>query len=203
MKKILCFGDSNIFGYNPENGLRLNQNSRWTGILQTLLPADYLIIEEGCNNRTAFSDNFEGEFKTGYKILPHILSCDLFFIILAIGINDTQFAYNVTPDDIKNGITELVKISKQKSPNAKILLVCPSIIKECILKTHFSALFDKNSIEKSKLYPQIYEEIALENNCLFTDLNTVAKTCDIDGLHYLKSEHKIIAEEIKKIILSV
>lgn len=37
MKKILCYGDSNTFGYNPANGLRFDENNRWSGILKSTL----------------------------------------------------------------------------------------------------------------------------------------------------------------------
>ena len=65
MKKILCYGDSNTFGYNPETGGRYDKNTRWSGILSYLLKENYEIIEEGMNNRTAFFKNPEG-----YGIVP-------------------------------------------------------------------------------------------------------------------------------------
>ena len=34
MKKILCYGDSNTFGYNPYDASRYNEHTRWTAILQ-------------------------------------------------------------------------------------------------------------------------------------------------------------------------
>jgi len=46
MKNILCYGDSNTYGYNPENGQRYDYNIRWTGILQNLLGLEYRVIEE-------------------------------------------------------------------------------------------------------------------------------------------------------------
>ena len=46
--RILCFGDSNTWGYTPGSGLR-NPN-RWTRVLKDLLP-EYEIIEEGLNAR--------------------------------------------------------------------------------------------------------------------------------------------------------
>ena len=69
MKKILCFGDSNTFGFNPENGKRFDEKTRWTGILKSKLKDLYIVQEAGCNNRTAFSDNPSGENFTGYKAL--------------------------------------------------------------------------------------------------------------------------------------
>ena len=52
MTTILCYGDSNTYGYNPVNGLRYPKDVRWTGVLQKLLGEQYAVIEEGCNCRT-------------------------------------------------------------------------------------------------------------------------------------------------------
>ena len=60
MTTILCYGDSNTYGYNPVNGLRYPKDVRWTGVLQKLLGEQYAVIEEGCNGRT-----------TVLKILPN------------------------------------------------------------------------------------------------------------------------------------
>lgn len=51
MKTVLCYGDSNTYGFNPSNRLRYRRNVRWTGRLQELLGEDYYIVEEGCNGR--------------------------------------------------------------------------------------------------------------------------------------------------------
>ena len=199
MKNVLCFGDSNTFGFNPENGTRYDKNTRWTGILQTLCKDKFHIIEAGCNNRTAFSDNPAGKMFTGYKILPELLNSNIDYVILAIGINDLQFQYNTSLDDIKNGISNLVKMVKSSLANVKIILVSSAELTENVLKSPiFSTLFDKGSIEKSKHLAKIYEQIALENNCDFIDLNTIASTSTIDGLHFEPQEHKKIANEIFK-----
>lgn len=199
MKNVLCFGDSNTFGFNPENGTRYDKNTRWTGVLQTLCKDNFHIIEAGCNNRTAFSDNLAGKMFTGYKILPELLNSNLDCVILAIGVNDLQFQYNASLDDIKNGISNLVKMVKNTVQNAQIILISQTDITENVLKSPiFSTLFDKGSIEKSKHLAKIYEQIALENNCDFIDLNKIASTSVIDGLHFEPQEHKKIAIEIFK-----
>lgn len=38
MKNILCFGDSNTWGYDPVTGSRYAYDVRWTGRLQQMLP---------------------------------------------------------------------------------------------------------------------------------------------------------------------
>ena len=71
MKNILCFGDSNTWGYSPQDGSRFPPNVRWTGTLQKTLGAEYNIIEEGLNGRTTFI-NEEGEdarpFRSGSDV---------------------------------------------------------------------------------------------------------------------------------------
>lgn len=47
MTTILCYGDSNTYGYNPVNGLRYPKDVRWTGVLQKMLGEEYEVIEEG------------------------------------------------------------------------------------------------------------------------------------------------------------
>ena len=54
--KILCYGDSNIWGYIPATGKRYPANIRWTGLLQEKLGNDFEIIEEGLNSRTTDLD---------------------------------------------------------------------------------------------------------------------------------------------------
>lgn len=56
-KRILCFGDSNTWGYDGQTGLRFAEDVRWTGVLQSLLGPEYTVLEEGQNGRTTvFAD---------------------------------------------------------------------------------------------------------------------------------------------------
>lgn len=199
MNNILCFGDSNTFGFNPSNGKRFDKNVRWTGILQALCKDNFHIVEAGCNNRTAFVNNPSGKLFTGKKLLPEILDKDFSFVILALGINDLQFQYNVTLGDIKQGIGDIIKIVKNSIPKTKIILISPTTLTPDVLTSPiFSKLFDNTSIEKSKYLPSIYKELANTNNCDFIDLNKLAKPSTLDGLHFEPDEHKKIAQEIFK-----
>ena len=60
MKKILCYGDSNTFGFNPKDGSMFDDKTRWTAVLKENLGSDYEIIEEGACDRTGFVDNDKG-----------------------------------------------------------------------------------------------------------------------------------------------
>ena len=200
MKKILCFGDSNTYGYIPKNGARYDKNTRWTGVLSLLSHGKFEIIEDGCNNRTVFAENPTGKIFTGYEILPELLTGDFDAVVLAIGINDTQFLYNLSSIEIASGVEKLINIVKVKSPQAKILLVAPSILTDDVLNGNFACLFDRTSIEKSRQLPLLYQKIAEKQNIEFLDLNSVAKTSSLDGLHYAPEQHLKIAQAIFTIL---
>ncbi len=202
MKKVLCFGDSNTYGFIPSSGGRYGKDVRWTGVLQKLLGAGFNVIEEGCNNRTCFVENPDGKLFTGIKILPELLTPDLDFVILSIGVNDLQFQYGRNLSDFSTGIGALIELVKSKSHSAKIILASPPIIRKNILKSFFAAMFDSESIEKSLKLPEIYEKCAKEKGCIFLDLNKIVKTSDIDGLHYEAEEHRKIAEAFAQLLLN-
>lgn len=200
MKKVLCFGDSNTYGFVPGKCTRYDKNSRWTGVLQALCGSDFSIIEGGCNNRTAFVDNPAGAEQTGYKILPEYFTKDYFdIVVLAIGINDLQLFFKPTLEEFEQGIEKLIKITKDLSPNAKIILVCPSKLDLAGIKSGvFSFQFDEISVEKSYHLPQIYKKLAEKYACELVDLNEIVKVSPLDGLHFSAESHKTIAENLYK-----
>lgn len=200
MKKILCFGDSNTYGFIPQSGLRYDINTRWTGILQTLCNNEFEITEAGCNNRTAFIDNPTGINQTGYKILPEYLKTNFFdIIILAIGINDLQRFFNPTLNEFEHGMEKLIQITKNLSPKSKIILICPSKLNLAGINNGiFSYQFDKISVEKSGKLSPIYKSLAEKYKCHFIDLNNIVEVSPLDGLHFSPKSHKTIAENLYK-----
>ena len=196
MKRVLCFGDSNVFGYIPQNGGRYDRNIRWTGVLQSLSDDEFEIIEAGCNNRTAFSRNPDGIMYTGCEILPQLLSEDLDCVVLAVGINDLQPFYNTSFADIRNGIEKLIDIVRSKCPRAVIILAAPSVLTDDILCGNFSCLFDESSIEKSFQIANIYSEAASVKICEFINFEDIARVSYLDGLHYDAMAHRKIAEAV-------
>lgn len=196
MAEIVCFGDSNTFGFNPRNGKRYDENTRWSGILKQKLKDKFSVIETGCNNRTCYSINPYSDELTGFKALTKYLKPTTNYLILAVGLNDLQKFYSSTDKEIKEGITNLINIARKIAPEIEVVILAPSRIKKNILNSYFSALFNEEAIEKSIKMNKIYIDIAKENNCKIINLDEEVETSDIDGLHYLEDEHKKIAELI-------
>jgi lysophospholipase L1-like esterase len=87
---ILCFGDSNTWGYAASTQERLGRWDRWPGVLQRELGEDVHVIEEGQNGRTTVFDvPFEGD-RNGLTHLPVSLQTHhpLDVVIIDLGTND-------------------------------------------------------------------------------------------------------------------
>ncbi|MGA2640810.1 MAG: GDSL-type esterase/lipase family protein, partial [Spirochaetia bacterium] len=106
MREILCFGDSNTWGYDPVTQGRFPGDVRWTGVLQAALGPGFRVIEEGLNGRTTvWEDPVEGD-KMGKRHLPPCLESQapLDLVVLMLGTNDTKERYSAPPADIAAGV---------------------------------------------------------------------------------------------------
>lgn len=199
MKKILCYGDSNTFGFNPEDGSRYDDNNRWSGILKTTLQDRYVVIEEGLNNRTGFVDNPNGFNYSSILHFPKFTE-NLFVdvLILAIGTNDLQFLFNFDCKMFEAKLTEFINLAKTKSK--QIILIPPVIMLEDVCFGSFSHQFDKTSILKAKQANEIYKRIVVMTDCHYFDFNEFVKPSKKDGLHYDNNSHKLIAQKLTEFI---
>lgn len=137
MATILCYGDSNTFGYIPETGMRYPREIRWPGHLQMLLdtheeedqassasatcPASsdatvldkshsFTVIEEGCNGRTTVTDDPVEGWKNGLDYLKPCLNSHrpVDMVILMLGTNDLKEVFHKTAADIARDVGTLV-----------------------------------------------------------------------------------------------
>lgn len=207
MKTILCFGDSNTWGYEPVAANRYGRTVRWAGVLQQELGSDYLIIEEGCNGRTTvWDDPIEG-FKNGKEYLPPCLVSHkpLDLVIIMLGTNDLKKRFSLSAYDIADGAGVLVDIVQKSDTGPdgrppKVLLLAPPPLAKL---TDFAEMFE-GAEEKSRRLGQHYQRVALEYGCEFMDTAAVIVSSDLDGIHFAASEHKklgqAVAARVKEIL---
>ena len=200
MKKIICYGDSNTFGYNPVDGSRFDENTRWTGILQKNLVEDFEVVNEGACDRTGFADNPKGFLYSAQRHFPKMISKtnNIDLLILWIGTNDLQFQYDIGFNAIEKGFEKLILQAKEKS---KKIIVIPSVVlNENVLKGTFNFQFDETSIGKSKKVERIYKHLSNIEHCEYFNINKIVNPSEIDGLHYDEKSHKLIAEKLTEFI---
>ena len=207
MKTILCYGDSNTYGYDPATGRRYPADVRWTGVLRGLLGQDFSVIEEGCNGRTSvFLDPVEG-WKRGIDYLRPCLNTHkpVDLVVLMLGTNDLKVFYHASLEDIVNGVAELIDIihdftAEKQDYRAKVLLVAPALIGEDIENSPFNSDFDRTAIERSKGFAMAFEDLADRKGCLYFDAAKVAKVSELDQLHLSKEAHGNLARGLYEVI---
>ena len=209
MHSVFIYGDSNAFGFNPQNESRFAHHDRWTTKLGNLLGSDYQIINESLNGRTTVHDTlntFFGCNLNGRSLLVTLLNSHkpIHTIILALGTNDLNSVYLSKPSDIMNNIQVLIQdIQSQSSiemtgnpsmrPNILILGV-PG------LKPHPINLawgFPKNINAKAKELSILTETLEnYENNIFYLPLFEKVPISEIDGIHYDLDQQDLLANII-------
>ena len=207
MKTVLCYGDSNTYGFNPSNGLRYPKEIRWTGRLQKLLGENYLVVEEGCNGRTTvFEDPVEG-WKRGIDYLRPCLNTHkpVDIVILMLGTNDLKEVFEATAEDVAQGIETLVDIiqgfSMEKQGFApKVVLVSPPEIEEGVCMSAFSSSFGLRAAQESQKLAGYYREIAQKKGCLFLNAARHIRPSAEDYVHLGPEGHAMLAQVLFALI---
>ncbi|MBN2555103.1 MAG: SGNH/GDSL hydrolase family protein [Anaerolineales bacterium] len=199
MKNVLCFGDSNTWGWNPVDEKRYERRARWTGIFQELLGSDYYIIEEGMNSRTTIYPDAVEDFRSGKYFLPGLLFSHkpLDLVILMLGTNDLKHRFPLSAYDIAYGAGTLVEIIQKSGAGREgaapqVLLIAPPPIGP-LTKMKDREGF-KGGEEVSREFPEYYRHFADKFGVAFLDAGEIVVSSEIDGVHWAQSEHLKFAQ---------
>ncbi len=201
LKNIMCFGDSNTYGFIPgSGGARYDEHSRWTKLLQKRLGDAYYVIEEGLNGRTTIFDDLDKRFMNGSEYLEMCVATHrpLDLVILMLGTNDAKERYHAGPAEIAKGLEKLVRILRDPGIyHNHVLVISPIHIRESIVSSEYGIAF--NGLEgkvKSEGLAVEYEKVAKEYHCFFLDAAAYAKADDRDAIHLDAKDHAALAEAI-------
>ena len=202
MKKVLCYGDSNTFGYNPADCSRFDEQTRWTALLQENLPDDYQVINEGMCDRTGFVNNDKGDMFSAQRHFPKVIEKikNVHILILAVGTNDFQFKYDVSSEQIEKGLEKLILIAENHAK--RIIIIPPVILDKTVLEGYFVCQFNETSILKSQNAGNIFEKLSKQFGLELFDFNKFVTPSKTDGLHYDENGHKIIADKLTEFIMN-
>ena len=206
MKNILCFGDSNTYGFSPEwvkgNFGRHDTSIRWTCRLQELLGAEYRVIEEGLNGRTTVFDDPTMPGRNGLRYLRPCLESHmpLDLVIIMLGTNDTKDIFAASAPMIAMGLARLLRIVKDPTVYMgmrmpQILVAVPVPIGEGALQLP-DGITTQAMVDKSRALAPEFRKTADLYGCHFIDLGEVASTTDYEGVHLDADGHKAVAEAL-------
>ncbi|MBM7686270.1 GDSL-type esterase/lipase family protein [Defluviitalea raffinosedens] len=210
-KHIVCFGDSNTYGYRASDNGRFSEDERWTCLLSKKLGPDYLILEEGLPGRTTC---FEDPIHEGLSGLSYIYPClmshaPVDLLIIMLGTNDTKERFGVSAVCIALGLKRLIAKAiattdcwANKKPN--ILVVTPKSIEKEYENTAVYATMGKGCAEKSDQLREEYPKIAEMMGVHYFDANTVVKQYNkIDYMHLDEEGHEALATALAQLIPTI
>lgn len=207
MKTVLCFGDSNTWGYDPATKDRFPREVRWTGVLSSALGAEVQVIEEGLNGRTTvWNDPIEG-YKNGHDYLIPCLETHrpIDLVILMLGTNDLKKRFSVSAFDIANSAGVLVDVISKSAAGPqgqapRVLLIAPPPVAAL---REFAEMFE-GSQEKSLKLAAHYRRVAEGRGCSYLDAGSIIRSSDLDGIHFEPDQHRklgeAVAHEVRRIV---
>jgi lysophospholipase L1-like esterase len=207
MRTVLCYGDSNTWGYDPATRTRYPPHVRWTGVLASRLGAEYRVVEEGLNGRTT---RWDDPIEPGRNGLTSLCPCidshqPLDVIIVMLGTNDLKRRFDLSASDIAQSAAALAELAWRfthapDGSHAEVLLVAPPAISTL---TEFDQMFD-GAREKSRWFSHYYRLAAGWHHLPFFDAGSVIVSSEKDGIHFDAEEHRrlgeALADEVRRLV---
>lgn len=204
MRTILCYGDSNTWGYNAETQQRFDYHLRWTTLLSELLGNEFRLIDEGlCGRTTVFTDPLNYGLN-GFDMLEPIINTHMpiDLLIFMLGTNDCKQRYNAPAENISRGMMRLVeKALALKVP--KILIITPIYIDSKIYDTETGKYMGEKCSEKSFELATYYKNISISMNIDYLNANDIIKPNIIDFMHLDQTSLQPFAQLLYKKIQTI
>lgn len=206
MKTILCYGDSNTWGHDPEANSRFPRDERWPGVLRNRLGPEFLVIEEGLGGRTTVWDDPIEDYKSGKEYLIPCLETHkpLDLVIIMLGTNDLKHRFSLTAFDIAKGAGVLVDMVQKSNSGVNgnashVLLLAPPVIAKL---TEYAEMF-KGAEEKSRQFSKYFRQVAAEMHCSFLDTANIIVSSNYDGIHLEKAEHEKLGRAVAELVIKI
>ena len=194
MRTVLCYGDSNTWGFDPETRERFPEETRWPGVLRRELGDGYLVVEEGLPGRTTvWGDPIEGAHKNGRAYLRPCLESHrpIDLVTVMLGTNDLKARFALSASDIAQGAASLAEMALTSGCGPEggapvVLLIAPPPLGRL---TELAGMFE-GATEKSLGFSLHYKHFAEGCGCEFMDAAEFIVSSDVDGIHFDAEEQR-------------
>ena len=217
-KRVLCFGDSNTWGFipveTPPTTGRYAREQRWPHVMAAALGDGIEVIEEALNGRTTDAPDplmpVAGAGADGSAYLPVALASHLplDLVIIMLGTNDVKPHLARPAGRIDWGAKRLIDLVRTLDggvgttyPNPKILLVAPPPLGT--LSAFFQDMFEGGHAKTVAMAP-LYESVAKTTGAAFLNAGDHIETDGVDGVHFSEAMQRrlglAVAEKVQGIL---
>lgn len=218
MKKIICYGDSNTYGYDPRNGGgdRYDENHRWPEVMASAL-ADMgqkvEAVNSGFPGRTLSTVLFPDYYGNGTDLFSTSMKGQAPFdwLFVMLGSNDCLRPGSV--EQITARMAELIHKAKRapwwcESP--QILLLAPPQIgkmtdqrSDDYLGGYCAALGETTLagfFQKSKALRAAYRTLAEKEQVPFFDAGEIVQGCSVDYIHLTEDSQRQLGQAVARYV---
>ena len=201
MAVIVCYGDSNTYGFDQATFGRFSKAVRWPGVLAAAMGAAAEVIEEGLNGRTTIWDDpyLDGRNGRAY-LLPCLRShAPLDVVVIMLGTNDTKTIFGRSAAEIAAGAGALVDdvLASECGPDGgapRVLLVAPPGPGEVTERSEVWGFGEAKA--KGERMPGLYRTVASMAGVAFLDAAAVAGVDPEDGVHLTPQGHATLGHAV-------
>jgi len=200
---ILCFGDSNTWGFDADNLCRFPKEARWTTKLQEYLP-DSIVSEFGiCDMTFGTEDPFYKACNGAENIIPAIrANSPLDLVVVSLGINDCKkYLFNSVDKIIEDAGRLVFRIQgySDLNTNEPRVVVCGQCMPNNWVYKYYPKEFDISSLNKLYQLNRELRRFCEAREIPYCDIPEDIKFCK-DGCHYSKEGHDIFAKNLSDFI---
>lgn len=188
-RRILCYGNSNTYGYDPRSHLggRYAETVRWTALLNG---PDWTVINEGENGRSIPRLPWEIETAVQTIALP---KADM--LILMLGSNDLLQCPGLSAETCGERMERFLAAILAEAPvSLKVLLVAPPPMGPG------TWISDTRTLVESCRLAECYEAVAHRLGIAFADAGAWDVELAYDGVHFSEEGHRTFASKIRPIL---
>lgn len=199
MKKVLFYGDSNTYGFDPRGmmGGRLPVSERWPDILAQKMYGEWKVYADGMNGRVV-PDNPYSLLSLDKSVLEYS-PLDLFAVML--GTNDLLNMSDPDADTVATKIRDFIERQLNRTEfidnkTGFLLIASPMIL------PHMDESLEEVEAQRRRLATEL-DIIAQELGIFFANAGEWDLDLSFDGVHMTADGHKVFAEHMENILTGI
>ncbi len=213
LRTVLCFGDSNTWGFEPGSGRRYPRAVRWPGALAERAGPAWHVVEAGLNGRTTVFHDPLGDLE-GLRHLGPILdsAAPVDVVVLLLGTNDLKTRFAASAYEIAEGAGRLVDhvLASDAGPGdvaPDVVLVAPPPLasveawarRDPDAYEGFETAW-RDAATTSQAFARQYARVARLRGVRFLDAGAHVRTSDVDGVHWSAEGHAALARAVHAVL---
>lgn len=185
MIKVVCYGDSNTYGYKPYHE---RYDKAYPEILGSVLGNNYKVYNEGLNGRTSIYNDPNPE-RIGIHNVEEVLKKykHIDYLIFMLGTNDLKVGNATNVDEIYNGLDKILTKINNLGIIDHYIFISPIKVGEDL---------DKNANKLSLHFYEVYERLAKKYKPDYLLDAQALITPSFDNCHFKKEDHYVLAKAL-------